>query len=156
MASRNQPSNAIELSRALFEPWRYEDDTEGFRWDPIEDRRYAHQFGDPSENRNKIGSVSGANRLAAMGFATLVSAPTAIGLATLGVFGPPRPRYLLAPRRGANKPRRAISTSGPSMAGRRGAGAGVGRLWGASDSARPRPFQVGKFFNFERARVQFL
>ena len=157
MASRNQPSNAIELSRALFEPWRYEDDTEGFRWDPIEDRRYAHQFGDPSENRNKIGSVSGANRLAAMGFATLVSAPTAIGLATLGVFGTRRDRDICWP----------LVEVPTSLAGQL---ALLAHPWLGDEARAPalaaygvraiaralRPFQVGKFFNFERARVQFL
>ena len=37
----------------------------------MEDRRYAHQYGDPSEARNKIGTVTGANRLAAIGFSAL-------------------------------------------------------------------------------------
>src|SRR5262249_47710094 len=83
MAKRDHPANPFDLSRALFEPWRYEDDTDGFRWDPIEDRRYAHQYGDPSENRNKIGTVTGASRLAAIGFGLIASVPTAWGLATL-------------------------------------------------------------------------
>jgi hypothetical protein len=49
LARRDHPNNATDISRAMFQPWQYEDETDGFRWDPIEDRRYAHQSGDPSE-----------------------------------------------------------------------------------------------------------
>src|SRR5689334_24453676 len=56
IAKRDHPANAHDLAKALFEPWRYEDATDSFRWDPIEDRRYAHQFGDPSKTKNQIGT----------------------------------------------------------------------------------------------------
>ena len=86
-AMRDHPANLTDLWDALFEEWRHEDDTEGLRWDPIEDRRYAHQFGNPSEAKNQIGTVTGANRLAAIGFAAFTSVLRATGLVTLGVSG---------------------------------------------------------------------
>jgi hypothetical protein len=87
LAARDDPSNIADLSKALFKPWRYEDHTDGSRWDPIEDRRYAHQFGNPSDGKNQIGTVTGANRLAAIGFAALTSVPGAAGLTTVGITG---------------------------------------------------------------------
>jgi hypothetical protein len=68
ISGRVQSSNVADLSRVLFEQWKYDDDTEGFRGDAVEDRRYADQFGDPSDDRNNIGSVTGANRIATLGF----------------------------------------------------------------------------------------
>jgi hypothetical protein len=59
---------------------------DSFRWDPIEDRRYAYQYGDPSDDSNKIGTVPGADRLAAFGFALMTSAPAGGELTSLGIF----------------------------------------------------------------------
>lgn len=90
-ATRQDPQAVEALAGALFAPWRYErsaGDADGlsFRWDPMEDRRHAYQFGDPSKGRNKIGVVPGANRLAALGFAAFVCAPGSGGrLQTAGV-----------------------------------------------------------------------
>jgi len=156
MATRNHPTDAADLSRALFEPWRYEDDTDGFRWDPIEDRRWAHQFGDPSENRNKIGTVTGANRLAAIGFGVLASAPTGSGLATLGVASTRRERNVCWPLVAVPTslagclallahPWLGDDEKAPALA-----------AYGVCGIARARRYQVGKFFNFERARIQLL
>lgn len=156
----NTPSLLDELRRALYEPWRYEDATESFRWDPIEDRRYAYQFGDPSETKNKIGTVAGANRLAAFGLAALTSAPTASGLATLGVFGDRRNQYVCWPLV-------AVPTS---LAGHI---ALLAHPWlgeerrapelasyGVLAVARSRRYKVrgaaGTYFNFARARLQYL
>jgi len=50
------------LERALFEQWRYEDDKPSMRWDPIDDRRYALRWNEPSSD--PIRTVRGANRLA--------------------------------------------------------------------------------------------
>lgn len=52
------------LAEALFAPWRREDLTEGLRWDPAEDRRYALRADDPSGD--PAGAQHGANRLAAI------------------------------------------------------------------------------------------
>lgn len=162
LATRDDPQNTRDLSRALFERWLYEDDTESFRWDPIEDRRYALQFGDPSENRNKIGTVTGANRLAAIGFGALVSTPAASGLATLGVVD----------RRIEGRGRRERDVCWPLVAVPTGLVGHVALLghpslgdpekapllaiYGVRAVARARRLQVGKFFNFERARIQYL
>lgn len=63
------------LHEALFEPWAYRDPTFSFRWDPAEDVRYALMYGDPSVAANKEGTQHGANRLAAVGLATLTVVP---------------------------------------------------------------------------------
>jgi hypothetical protein len=56
-----------DLSRALFLKWRYEDDgrKRSFRWDPLDDRRYALRATDPSDSvKAPLKIVRGANRLA--------------------------------------------------------------------------------------------
>jgi len=59
------------LAEALFAPWNREDPTFSFRWDPEEDVRYALMAGDPTDSAYKGGTQHGANRLAAVGLATL-------------------------------------------------------------------------------------
>jgi len=157
MAQREREEDEADLARALFETWRYEDKDESFRWDPIEDRRYAHQFGDPSESRNKIGTVAGANRLAAIGLGLLTSAPTATGLATLGVTGLRREQVVVCwPIVGAPTslsgyvallahPWLGDEHTAPELA-----------HYGVLAVARARRYQVDRYFNFERARIQFL
>jgi hypothetical protein len=76
------------LERALFQPWRREDDGDGFRWDPNEDQRYALRFGDPSR-AGAAPTVHGANRLASVG---LLSFPCAPGGRRPGVPGVQRAR----------------------------------------------------------------
>jgi hypothetical protein len=156
IAQRDNPNDQGDLARALFEPWCYDDDAPGFRWDPMEDRRYAHQFGNPSEDRNKVGTVPGANRLAAIGFCMLTSAPTASGLATLGVFGGRRERNICWPLVAV-----PASLSGymallaHPWLGDEEMAPGLA-TYGVVAIARSRRYQVEKFFNFERARLQFL
>lgn len=155
-AKRCNLGNFRDIQKALFEPWKYDDDAESFRWDPVEDRRYAHQFGDPSETKNKIGSVTGANRLAAIGFSVLTCVPTTSGLTTSGVAGRRRKQNVCWP----------IVAAPTSLAGHLallahpviGEEEKASRLaaYGVAGVARSRRFQVGKYFNFERARVQFL
>jgi hypothetical protein len=153
---RDHPANVADLSRALFESWRYEDETDAFRWDPMEDRRYAHQSGDPSEQRNKIGTVTGANRLAVIGFGVLASAPTASGLATLGIAGTRRERNVCWPIVAVQTslvghlalfahPWLGDDGNAPALA-----------AYGVCAVARARRYQVGKFFNYERAVIQML
>lgn len=62
------------IREALFSPWRRNDRTDGFRWDPSEDQRYALRFGNPSK-AGAARTVHGANRLAAVGFSCLACAP---------------------------------------------------------------------------------
>lgn len=63
------------LSEALFQPWRRDDPTFSFRWDPDEDVRYALMAGDPTDTAYKAGTQHGANRLAAVGLAALTLVP---------------------------------------------------------------------------------
>lgn len=63
------------LGEALFQPWRREDPTFSFRWDPEEDVRYALMAGDPTDAAYAAGTQHGANRLAAIGLATLTLVP---------------------------------------------------------------------------------
>jgi hypothetical protein len=122
----------------------------------VEDRRYAHQGGDPSESKNKIGTVTGANRLAAIGFATLASAPTASGLATLGVIRATRERNVCWPLTSvpATLAGHVALMAHPDIADETKA-QGLA-TYGVVAIARARRYQVGKFFNFERARIQVL
>ncbi len=147
---------ADDIHSALFEPWQYSDDTSSFRWDPIEDRRYALQFGDPSKSENKVGTVTGANRLAAIGFGTLVSVPTAQGLATLGIVDKDKQKY-------ACWPIPTVPTSltvylallaHPALANPKESSQLV--AYGISAIAQAERFQVDRYFNFARARMQFL
>jgi hypothetical protein len=52
------------FAAALFAPWKREDRTEGFRWDPAEDRRYALRAFNPSTDT--ATAQHGANALAAI------------------------------------------------------------------------------------------
>jgi len=65
----NGPEN---VAAALFRPWTREDETDSFRWDPAEDRRYALRYRNPSQDAGK--TMHGANRLAAIGLACLPGA----------------------------------------------------------------------------------
>jgi hypothetical protein len=126
----------------------------------VEDRRYAYQYGDPTEGPNKIGTVSGANRLAAFGLALLTSAPKASDLATIGVFGGRRERTVCWP----------LVSSPTSL---RGHVALLAHPWlgdeqrapdlapyGVLAVARSRRYGVsgaaGTYFNFTRAQIQYL
>ena len=59
---------------ALFNPWRRDDNSEGFRWDPEDDQRYAFRHGNPSK-AGAAPTVAGANRLAAIGFLSFPTVP---------------------------------------------------------------------------------
>lgn len=63
------------LSEALFRPWRRNDPTFSFRWDPAEDIRYALMACDPTDASYRSGTQHGANRLAAIAIALLPVAP---------------------------------------------------------------------------------
>lgn len=75
MAKRKFPPNLnapAMISAALFVPWTREDETDGFRWDQMEDRRYALRFENPSTDAGR--TQHGANRLAAIGLPALPGA----------------------------------------------------------------------------------
>lgn len=58
-------NHPARLEEALFLDWNRKDYTDGFRWDPFEDRRYALRFNDPSPE-GAGATVHGANRLASL------------------------------------------------------------------------------------------
>lgn len=62
-------TDSAYIAAALFEPWTRGDPTDGLRWDPAEDRRYALRAVDPSAD--PAGMQHGANRLAAIGLPAL-------------------------------------------------------------------------------------
>lgn len=63
-----EASDASALARTLFVPWDYQDEAKkrSLRWDPIEDKRYALRWRDPSKSNLKDGpgTMIGANSLA--------------------------------------------------------------------------------------------
>jgi hypothetical protein len=75
-------TNAAHLYRTLFEPWQYQDDGRGMnlRWDPIDDRRYALRWKNPSADPPT--TMRGANRLAIEALPLFPTAPNGDELAT--------------------------------------------------------------------------
>ena len=61
------------IAAALFAPWRRADRTDGFRWDPVEDRRYALRARAPSGD--PATTEQGANCLAAIALPLLPVTP---------------------------------------------------------------------------------
>jgi len=76
------------LENAVFEPWEYSDPLENhsMRWDPVDDKRYALRWGDPSKDstKRKSGSVWGANRLAIEALPLFPTQPRNRSLVTTG------------------------------------------------------------------------
>lgn len=73
------------LEEALLGPWRYQDDKPSMRWDPMDDRRYALRWSDPSGD--PIRTVRGANRLAMEALPLFPTMPTSSQLETTGFRG---------------------------------------------------------------------
>ncbi len=76
-------TSPAKIAEALFQPWRHEDDADGFRWDPEDDQRYALRYGDPGL-AGAAPTVVGANRLAAIGF---LSFSTVAGTQRMKIVG---------------------------------------------------------------------
>jgi hypothetical protein len=141
---------ALKISEALFEPWRYEDLAETFRWDPEEDRRYALGFADPSGQ--KIRTVAGANRLAAVGFPVFACAPSAKGLKTLAVRRTRREIAVTWPIWTASLPLSVLRAllSHPALLADTPAPE-VLSPYGVRELMRAERIQTGKYFSFEPA-----
>jgi len=75
------------LRRTLFFKWDYADEGRGMnlRWDPLDDRRYALRWEDPSSD--PVKTMRGANRLAIEAMPLLPTMPTTDGLATTAFEG---------------------------------------------------------------------
>lgn len=84
------------ITDALFKPWERSDNTDGFRWDPEDDQRYALRFGNPSK-AGAAPTVHGANRLAAIGFLSFATSPTADRVVARGTARNRRNWYFVWP-----------------------------------------------------------
>lgn len=80
-------TDAGHLRRSLFFTWDYADEGRGLnlRWDPLDDRRYALRWEDPSGD--PVMTMRGANRLAIEALPLLATMPTTTGLVTTAVQG---------------------------------------------------------------------
>lgn len=79
-------TTAHDLRLSLFDRWVYEDRGSSFRWDPAEDKMYALQGHNPSDDGSL--SVVGANRLALEALPFFPVHPTVAGAATTGFYRP--------------------------------------------------------------------
>lgn len=149
------PVSEIEcLLNALFHPWRRQDLTDSFRWDPVEDVRYAYRADDPSNRSTKQRTEHGANRLASVGLASLTVVPRRVGLHTrLGVRGGRRSRRQFTVRWPIwRDPISRVSIeamlSHPALETAHTAAA-----FGVAEVRQAARISVGKFMNFTRAAV---
>lgn len=140
------------LFDALFAPWRRDDLSDSFRWDPVEDVRYAYRAGDPSQSKYKQRTQHGANRLAAIGISVLTVFPRRVG------------REVRLTVRGGGRASRGFTFTWPiwrspmSLTGiealldhPRLADESTRRALGVVEVRQARRISVGKFMNFTRA-----
>jgi hypothetical protein len=71
-----------QLRGALFASWSYSDPPPSLRWDPMDDRRYALRWNEPSSD--PIRTVRGANALAIQGLPLFSTQPRGGTLGTTG------------------------------------------------------------------------
>lgn len=76
------------IHSVLFDFWTHADEGLSFRWDPIEDRRYALMEMDPTDSKNKARTEWMANLLAHRSFSLFSSAPRRRKLQTAGWMKP--------------------------------------------------------------------
>ncbi len=85
MRKIREETKKTDLKSALFHQWTYADEKPSLRWDPVDDRRYALRWRDPSGDT--IMTVRGANRLAIEGLPLMSTAPVGQQLHTIGFRG---------------------------------------------------------------------
>jgi hypothetical protein len=73
-----------QLKAALFESLRYTDEKLSLRWDPVEDRRYAMMWSDPTASDNKATTNWALNLLAYRGLQFFPVVPTGRRMSTTG------------------------------------------------------------------------
>jgi hypothetical protein len=142
---------AETLHEALFEPWKRQDPTQAFRWDPAEDVRYALRADDPSGDKST--TQHGANRLAAIGLSVLTAAPVQRGgrvrlqvlggMLRRGEFGFHWPIWQAPSSLAAIK----ALLAHPSLS----EGSAALAHLGVTEVRRTRRISNGKFMNFTRA-----
>jgi hypothetical protein len=145
--------NSVEkLEQALFRPWLRIDATQSFRWDPLEDRRYALRFEDPSSD--EALTVHGANRLASLALPLLTAVPIRergkIQLNAAGArFVPGTGMCIFWPIWSRSATLKSVTSmlGTPTEALTDCEGLGVIRVY------RAERISVGKYFNFTRASI---
>ncbi len=77
-----EKTNPGHLRASLFESWQYSDSKPSLRWDPLDDRRYALRWEEPSGD--PVRTMRGANRLAVEALPLFPTAPGERKLHTTG------------------------------------------------------------------------
>ncbi len=85
----------IDISKALTEAWDYQDENCAMRWDPMENKAYANQWTDPSNQ--KTLSVRGANCLALAAMSVFPTVPKSNTVQTVGFHRKNRKEFLTWP-----------------------------------------------------------
>ena len=75
------------IRRCLFAPWTREDSRLSLRWDPEDDRRYAHRWRDPTASGEEPKTEWGANRLAFEALPLFPVMPVGRSVLTTGFSG---------------------------------------------------------------------
>lgn len=88
-------TEADHLRRSLFESWDYSDSKLGLRWDPVEDRRHALRWDNPSGTATR--TMHGANRLAIEALPLLPTVPCDRQIETTGFSSRKRTTLLTWP-----------------------------------------------------------
>ncbi len=143
-------SGPDKIAEALFQPWRRDDDADGFRWDPEDDQRYALRYDDPSL-AGAAPTVIGANRLAAIGFVSFSAVPAERQMRAVGAIREDGEWFFVWPiwlqplsRVGVE----ALLNHPALLHGHRG----ELHLLGVVEIFRARRIANGKFINVTRAR----
>ncbi|HQR08946.1 MAG TPA: type I-U CRISPR-associated helicase/endonuclease Cas3 [Gemmatales bacterium] len=82
MSALSQQVTWEQIHQSVFEEWKSTDEGLSFRWDPVDDKRYAHKWEDPSSMG--VTSEHGANILAANALPTFPVAPRLGNVRTTG------------------------------------------------------------------------
>ncbi len=85
MRELGEKATRDNLQRCLFYPWSRSDALYSLRWDPEDDRRYAHRWRDPG--KETAGTEWGANRLAFEALPLLPVMPVGRSAITTGFSG---------------------------------------------------------------------
>jgi len=143
-------TEAARIAEALFQPWRRDDDVDGFRWDPEDDQRYAFRYDDPSL-AGAAPTVVGANRLAAIGFLSFSTAPHASRMQAVGATRESGEWFFVWPIWLRPLSRAGIEAllAHPALFERDRSKL---RLLGVAEIFRARRVANGKFMNVARAR----
>lgn len=139
------------IANALFRPWTRTDPTDGFRWDPEDDQRYALRASNPSDE-GAASTVHGANQLATLGLLSFTVFPRTRHQQTRGIGWSKAGVDFVWPVWSEPLTRRTIE----HLLDHQGILAGdieKMRPLGVMEIYRARRIANGKFMNVARARV---